>query len=137
MLGLNIIGNIVGGITNYFTDGQKQSAKLKQAKVDEQVAISKAKTDMLLNSQDNDFRLDLIAVQNMNKSYKDEYYMVMFSIPMILAFIPGMQEIATTGFKIIAGMPDWYQYLVIGMVVVTFGMRGMLKQLLGKVKLKG
>jgi len=48
---------------------------------------------------------------------------------MVMAFIPGMDKYSLAGFEVIQQMPEWYQYIIIGMVVVIYGMRGMVKQL--------
>jgi len=66
----------------------------------------------------------------MEKSYKDEVILAVFLAPMILAFIPGFDQYALRGFEVIQKMPQWYQYIIIGMVVVIYGMRGMLDKFL-------
>ena len=52
----------------------------------------------------------------------------------------GYQVEVTAGFESFAAMPDWYQYLILGVYVVKFGMRGLLTKLmsgkLGGIKLK-
>ena len=50
--------------------------------------------------------------------------------PMVLAFIPGFDQYALKGFEVIKEMPEWYRYTIVGMVVVIYGMRGMLSKLL-------
>ena len=60
-------------------------------------------------------------------------------VPIAAAFV-GYQAEVTSAFESFAAMPSWYQYLVIGVYVVKFGMRGLLTKLMsGKlagVKLK-
>ena len=135
MFGLSILESLGKGVIGYFSDKSKAKAKLRKAELDEKIAISLAKIDILTTTTDNRFKLDMLAMQNMNKSYKDEFFMIMFSLPMILAFIPSMQEVALKGFNVIAKMPKWYVSLVVGMVVVTFGMRQMLSDFLNKNKI--
>jgi len=135
----SILGGIVSGVTSYFKGKQElkkveleAKKKMILAKAETELAIAKAKMKMAQNDQQNDFKLDLLAMQNMEKSWKDEFILLLFSIPMILAFIPQMQEFALRGFEVIAKMPTWYQYTFIGMIVVIYGMRGMLRAFLAK-----
>jgi len=100
----------------------------------------KAKANALLamaeQGQTQDFNLDRLAMQNMQKSWKDELVLIVFLVPMILAFIPSYAQYALNGFEIIAKMPNWYVAVIIGMVVVIYGLRGLLKAYLqGKTPL--
>ena len=47
-----------------------------------------------------------------------------------MSFIPEYQYIVAAGFSSLALVPDWYMYILIGMVTVIYGMRGMLKMAL-------
>ena len=40
------------------------------------------------------------------------------------------QEYVTAGFASLALVPDWYMYILVGMITVIYGMRGLLKMLL-------
>ena len=64
------------------------------------------------------------------KSWKDELVLVIFLTPMVMAFIPDLADYALQGFEIIEKMPEWYRYVIIGMVIVIYGLRGMAKQLI-------
>lgn len=58
--------------------------------------------------------------------------MIIFLTPVVLAFIPGMDTHVEAGFAAIERMPEWYVAIVIGMVVVIYGMRGLLKAWLAR-----
>jgi hypothetical protein len=64
-------------------------------------------------------------------SWKDEWLVILFSIPLILAFIPGMEEIVSRGFQQLEQMPEWYQYSLGVIVAASFGVRSATK-LFGK-----
>ena len=139
MLGFlgSIFSPIISGVTKIFV-GDQEIEKVKlagkiavlTAEANSKVAISEAKIQMAKNGQANNFDLDRIAMQNMEKSYKDEFILIMFSVPMIMSFFPKTSEYALRGFEVIEKMPDWYQYTFIGMIVVIYGMRGMLTKFL-------
>jgi hypothetical protein len=78
-------------------------------------------------------------MQQMDKSFLDEVMIALLLVPIAASFV-GYQAEVTAAFESFAAMPDWYQYLVIGVYVVKFGMRGLLTKLisgkLSAVKLK-
>lgn len=121
-------------------DGKNEQAKAKTeaalVKIQSEADISKAKalsaTKMAENGQAQDYDLDRIAMQQMEKSWKDELVLVIFLTPMVMAFIPEFAPFSLRGFEIIEKMPEWYRYIIMGMVIVIYGLRGMAKQLLGK-----
>jgi hypothetical protein len=134
MLGLitSLGGSIIDGVSGYF----KTKQEIKKVKVEAEkkilVAEAEAKVARLAKEAEQDFDLDKIAMQNMEKSWKDELILVIFMIPLVMSFIPGMQEHVEAGFKALEGTPEWYQYIIIGMIVVIYGMRGLLKKVLDK-----
>jgi len=110
-----------------------------EADAEVKVAGARAANKLADNGQTQDFNLDLIAMQQMEKSYLDEIMIALLLVPLAASFV-GYQDEVTAAFESFAVMPEWYQYLVIGVYVVKFGMRGLLTKLvsgkLGSVKLK-
>lgn len=79
--------------------------------------------------------LDLISLKQMENSYKDEIVMFLLFTPIGMAFIPGLQQYVESGFNILkSSMPDWYVYLVTGIVVTIYGLRSMVRLLFSKNK---
>jgi hypothetical protein len=66
---------------------------------------------------------DTNAQQDMKTSWKDEYLTILFSVPLILSFIPSTQEAILNGFETLNKTPDWYMMLVMGIVAAVFGLR--------------
>ncbi len=69
---------------------------------------------------------DRNAQEDMKTSWKDEYLMVLFSIPLIGAFIPSLQDAVLEGFNTLDKTPDWYILMITGIVAATFGLRWLL-----------
>jgi hypothetical protein len=117
--------------------------EVAKAKTDAEVAVIKAEADIKVahaisamsraeKGQEQNYDLDKLAMENMAKSWKDELILIVFLTPMFMAFIPGMGVYALAGFAVIASTPVWYQYIVIGMVVVIYGLRGLLEKVIDK-----
>ena len=132
---LSFLGPIAE-IGKTYLKGKNDVAKAKQAasiigiqaEADVKVAGVRAANKLADNGQTQDYNLDLIAMQQMEKSYLDEIMIALLLIPLAASFV-GYQEEVTRAFESFAAMPDWYQYLVIGVYVVKFGMRGLLTKL--------
>lgn len=71
---------------------------------------------------------DTNAQQDMKTSWKDEYLTILFSVPLILAFIPATQESILKGFETLNKTPDWYMMLVMGIVAAVFGLRWLISR---------
>jgi len=144
-----IFTSVVEGVSSYVSKKQDQKklkiehkSKIELLSMEAEVAVAKgvafAKIELAKNGQMQDYDLDKIAMQNMEKSWKDELILIVFLIPMIMAFIPSLQDVAKVGFENIKSMPEWYRYIIMGMVIVIYGMRGLLKWLLqNKFNIKG
>ena len=136
---ISILGSLVS-LGSTFLQGKQDEAKAKaeaaivgiQADADIKRAKALAATKMAESGQTQSYDLDRLAVEQMGKSWKDEVILIIFLAPMVMAFIPGMDGYALAGFTVIAKMPEWYQYIIIGMVVVIYGMRGMLEKILDR-----
>ncbi|ADZ93402.1 hypothetical protein [Marinomonas mediterranea] len=120
----------------------RKTMKLEQAfeltKLEHETKIAKANValEMARQGQQQNYDLDKIAMQNMQTSWKDELVLILFLTPIVLAFIPGMDAYVHKGFDAIEKMPAWYTSIVIGMVVVIYGMRGMLKSYFQKTNMR-
>ena len=107
-------------------------AKLVEIKAEADIKLAKATaiTKMAEAGQAQNYDLDRLAMENMSKSWKDEVILIIFLAPMLMAFIPSLKDSALAGFGVIALMPEWYRYIIIGMVVVIYGLRGLLEKVL-------
>ena len=137
----------IASLGNTYLEGKNQVAKAKsaaaivgiQADADVKTAGARAANKLADDGQTQDFNLDLVAMKQMDKSLLDEVMIALLLVPIAASFL-GYQEEVTAAFESFAVMPEWYQYLVIGVYVVKFGMRGLLTRLvsgkLGSLKLK-
>ena len=58
-----------------------------------------------------------------NSGWKDEYVLLLLSIPLPLVFIPYTQDAVLEGFAILETTPDWYRWLMIMICAATYGIR--------------
>ena len=114
------IVNAVGGIATAWMNNKVEETK---AKGELKVAVEKRKTKMATGEID----WDQTMAEASKDSWKDEWLVILFSIPLILAFIPGMEGVVQNGFEQLNKMPEWYQYSLGVIVAASFGVRSATK----------
>lgn len=62
-------------------------------------------------------------VKNASNSWKDEWFALLFSIPLIMAFVPSLVPYVEAGFIVLEQMPDWYKGFLGAAVAASFGVR--------------
>lgn len=111
---------VAGMVNDHFKDRRE----LKKAEQDGKIAVAKAQTDAVIKKMHTKQEAD-IAWQNLSISqsgWKDEWFTIILSIPMIMCFIPGMDGYVSAGFKAInENVPEWYQWCFMIAVASAFG----------------
>tara|TARA_Y100001951_G_scaffold97635_1_gene97539 strand:- start:427 stop:810 length:384 start_codon:yes stop_codon:yes gene_type:complete len=105
-------------------DGVKSFAETKKAKAEQKVVEIKAKTELMQQQIKGEADWDLEAIKNTQGSWKDEYLTILFSIPLLLCFLPFTVEYVERGFEALSQTPDWYKYTLGVIVSASFGIKG-------------
>jgi|TARA_R100000951_G_scaffold67970_1_gene57382 hypothetical protein len=94
----------------------EQSHAIEQAKVEAQIK-------MISKSADTEKDYDLAALHQTQFSWKDEFALLIITLPFIASFVPGLQDYIATGFTYISNTPDWYQMAFMGAIAASLGIR--------------
>jgi len=113
---LGVAGEAVTG----FIDTKKAKAKQKLVKIE-------AETSIMEKQISGEIDWDIEAVKGSKESWKDEYLTILFSIPLLLCFLPFTVEYVERGFQALALTPDWYKYTLGVIVSASFGIKGATK----------
>ena len=105
-----------------FVEGQisKSKAKANLAQTE-----AEAKAEIMKTAATHDSKWELIMAESTKGSWKDELVTIVVLIPVILVFIPGMEEVVENGFNRLSELPDWYQYLVFLVCSAALGIKGL------------
>ena len=132
--GLLSIGSaIISGVSDYFKGKQEINKTKLEGDIKVLIAEAEAKVRRLEKESEQDYDLDRLATENMEKSWKDELILLIWLTPVAMCFIPEYHVYVTNGFASLALVPDWYMGILVGMVVVIYGMRGLLKMVIQMV----
>lgn len=111
-LGKSIVGNWLERKT------KKQAHKTKM------VELKQNLKEKVISAQiESDTTIDRINTETMATSWKDEFLLLVFFIPVIMCFIPTMDVYVKAGFAALAETPMWYQVIVLVMSLTVYGHR--------------
>ena len=114
----------IASLAGTWLDGKVEQTK---ATATAKVAKAKAEATIMEKKATGEIDWDIEMARASSSSWKDEWLVVLFSIPLILAFIPGMEEVVSNGFAQLQAMPEWYQYSLGVIVAASFGVRSATK----------
>lgn len=113
MLGLGSIVSSIAGLGQSYLEGRNAEVKAK----------AEAKAEVIKTAAKSTADWERVMAENSGQSWKDEWLTLLFSIPLILCFIPDYRQYVTDGFAVLATMPEWYQYTLSVIVAASFGVR--------------
>lgn len=122
-----MIGALIGPVAGLIGTWLEGSVEEKKAKTAMRVAEAEAKAKVMIEAATHESGWERIMAEASKNSWKDEYLTIIFSIPLIMAFVPGMEEIVKSGFAQLEAMPEWYQLSLGAVVAASFGIRGATK----------
>jgi hypothetical protein len=118
---------LIGPVTELAGTWLKGKVEEKKAQSETRVAKAQAEAVVMQKKATGEIDWDLEMARGSSSSWKDEWLVILFSIPLILAFIPGMEEVVANGFLQLEMMPEWYQYSLGVIVAASFGVRSATK----------
>ena len=118
---------LIGPIANLA--GTWLSGKVEEKKAQSATKVAKAQAEAIVMQKKatGEIDWDLEMAKGSQSSWKDEWLTILFSIPLILAFVPGMEEVVANGFANLQAMPEWYQYTLGVIVASSFAVRSATK----------
>lgn len=126
-----LIGDgVVGPIANYFTRRQEVKAQKLQFESQERIKmheLNMAQLDRQIELKtkglEADANWEMEFARQAASSWKDEYTLIVISLPAIGCFIPGMDVYVRRGFEALQATPTWYQIAFLSIFLATYGIR--------------
>ena len=118
---------LIGPIANLAGTWLEGKVEKTKAETGAKVARAKAEATIMEKKATGELEWDLEMARGSQSSWKDEWLVILFSVPLILAFIPGMEGVVSNGFSQLEAMPQWYQYSLGIIVAASFGVRSATK----------
>ena len=119
---LNLVGAPIKSYMEERTTKIKSKAKIAEAKVD-------AEIKRIEKTADSEINYDVEALKQQQYSYKDEFALLVITLPFIGSFLPWTQEYVMLGWDYVSRAPEWYSYTFIGAISASLGIRWATKML--------
>jgi len=116
-----LTGQTVEAVLSYKQQKRQAITDIKLETLRGKAAYERAKTQRAENSEGRDHEWEMQSIKN--SGWKDEWVLIILSIPMILSFIPFTQPFVVQGFAALDGTPLWYRTTVMSIYLATFGLR--------------
>jgi hypothetical protein len=117
----SVLGTLPGEVVGYYKEKRKLEHDMELEKLKGKIAYEQAKTKRAEESEGRDHDWELESIRN--SGWKDEWVLILLSIPLVLVFIPYTQETVMEGFNTLAQTPDWYRWLILVIFSAIFGIR--------------
>lgn len=98
------------------TQRNESKLKIEEAKVNAEIT-------RLQKMQEGEIEWDNIQATNMGQSWKDEFYAIIFAIPLVMCFIPQLAGYVKEGFAVLEQTPDFYQAALALILGSTFAVK--------------
>lgn len=118
---------ILQGVMGVASEAVGGYIETKKAKAKQKLVQIEAETTLMEKQISGEIDWDIAAQKNSSGSWKDEYLTILFSIPLLLCFLPFTVGYVERGFEALAMTPDWYKYTLGVIVSASFGIKGATK----------
>lgn len=99
-------------------------------KAEVQIIQAKALVESASKTSAHSMQWELLAIQQAQRSWKDEFWTMVFGLPLVLMLWPPLREPVKEWFVILDNdVPDWYLIVVAVMIASAFGYRGIIQMI--------
>lgn len=126
-----LLGKVAPKVADFYIQKQGLKHEREMAKLRGKIAWEEALTKRASESEGRDHEWELESIRN--SGWKDEWVLILLSIPLILVFIPYTQGAVLEGFNTLALTPDWYRWLVTMIFAAIYGVRLWRRDVMPKV----
>lgn len=118
-----ILAGPIAAIGDIYKRRMELKAEARSQEREIRKAITERKLELIKQGLTADMSWEMEFARQAESSWKDEYTLIVVSIPLVMAFVPGLSEYVKMGFAAFATTPLWYQVMVQSIFYATYGMR--------------
>ena len=118
-----ILGSLTAPVADYFKRRAELKAEDRQQERALKAAINERQVDLIKQGLTADMNWEMEFAQQARSSWKDEYTLLVVSIPAVGSFVPGFSKYIAEGFTALSTTPVWYQIMLCSIFFATYGIR--------------
>ena len=123
----SIVAGALSGLVAPITSHYTRKRELKAQEHANELELLKAQGERQVQLQREgltaDANWEMEFARQAASSWKDEYTLLVVSLPAILCFIPGYADVVKAGFSALDATPVYYQIIMGSMLLSTVGIR--------------
>lgn len=107
----------------------KGAIDVVKTKTETKKLLAKAEQTHAMKMAEGKIDFEIAAQKNMKDSWRDEWFTILLSIPLVIVFIsifankPEWVEKLKEGFDTLNSLPDWYIYALMAAIASSFGIK--------------
>ena len=118
---------VIGGVIEFFRELGGKFFELKRVEAQGRIAVAAAKAQaeatVLVKRAESAAEWDKLMAEASNRSWKDEYWTILISLPIPFVFFPETRQWVMEGFDALARVPEWYLWALFASISASFGIR--------------
>lgn len=116
-----LLSKALPSAADFFKERERLKQERELEKMRGKIEFEKMKTQRFSESLTSDNVWELESIRN--SGWKDEWVLLLLSIPLVLVFFPITQTYVLEGFATLAKTPEWYRWLVMLIFTAIYGIR--------------
>lgn len=116
-----LLKTVAPKVADYYITKTQLKNDLEMETLRGKIEYEKAKTQRASESEGRDHEWEIESIRN--SGWKDEWVLILLSIPLVLVFIPYTQPFVMDGFTTLDQTPGWYQWLILAVFSAVYGIR--------------
>lgn len=120
---MDIISGILKPVGDFFNRRQEIKAVEHQNDLELTKAIGERQAKLVSEGLAADASWEMAFANQAASSWKDEYELIVVSVPTIMCFIPGLDVYVHKGFAALETTPGWFQFLLVTIFLANYGIR--------------
>lgn len=117
----SLLGSLGSSVVGFLDNRSQRKHEQKTQVLELEKLRHEKQIELIQNGQELDNAWELQQIKN--SGWKDEFVLLLLSIPLIMSFIPNMQSYVVDGFGALSKTPDWYQWLILAVFTAVYGIR--------------
>lgn len=107
----------------------KGAVDVMKTKTETKKLLAKAEQTHAMKMAEGKIDFEIAAQKNMKDSWRDEWFTILLSIPLVIVFIsiffnkPEWVDKLKEGFDTLNSLPDWYIYALMAAIASSFGIK--------------
>jgi len=107
----------------------KGAIDVVKTKTETKKLLAKAEQTHAMKMAEGKIDFEIAAQKNMKDSWRDEWFTILLSIPLVIVFIsiffnkPEWVDKLKEGFDTLNSLPDWYIYALMAAIASSFGIK--------------